>query len=104
MINDHNITLAGWQAIMALATLLCVWGLKFMQEWMKDRRDREADRQSIQALRDIAQSNASIVKGQLEQNGKLASVVAVNEAHHTELIRHLDTVCRARCPLNREEK
>lgn len=98
-----TITIEGWQAITGIVTLLLIWGLKFLQEFYKDRRERETDTAQIQVLRDIAASNAEISKGQVAQNGKLSTVVLINQQHHEELIRTLQSTCKASC-LNFQQK
>lgn len=39
----------------------------------------------------------AVEKATTIQNGKLSEVLAVNEAHHAELIRTLNTTCKASC-------
>ena len=51
-----------------------------------------SDKQSIQALRDIADSNAGIREGQIAQNGKLSKVAEINEIYHKELLRCIDKI------------
>lgn len=89
-----NITVENWQAVVAgLAVLLPMIG-KFWYDFLKDRREREDGKARLDALLEIARSNSNIREGQIEQNGKLSAVMKVNEAHHAELIRALQTTCR----------
>ncbi len=78
----------------ALFVLISGKVMEFWQTWLKNKRDRDNDAKTIRVLESIAASNNEIQKGQVAQNGKLASVVVVNEAHHAELIRTLQTTCR----------
>ena len=89
-----TISVEGWQAATALLTLIFVWALKFWQEFLKDRRDRINDEAQLRVLSDIAASNAKIRDGQIEQNGKLATVVKVNDAYHAEIVRNLQSNCK----------
>ena len=68
---------------------------KELRDIRKDKReqaDREADLALNVEIRDVMRQ---IEIGQANQSGKLAEVVGVNEAHHTELIRSLQIACRA---------
>jgi hypothetical protein len=87
--------------VIAVLTLILVYGLKFLQELLKDRRDRKHDESQINVLKDIVSINNEIRNGQIAQNGKLSAVVSVNEAHHLELIRCLN---RLPCPPTNQPK
>ena len=90
-----TINMESWQVVGGVIVLIMAQGLKFWQEWLKDRRNRALDTASLEALRTISITNAAIRDGQIEQNGKLARVCAVNEAHHLELVRAISG-----CPHN----
>jgi hypothetical protein len=67
-------------------------------------RDEEAGRLRLEALQEIARSNSNIRDGQIEQNGKLATVVKVNEVYHSEMLRAMAQVCQARQLVNQQKK
>ncbi len=87
-------TVETWQI---LVPLLAAWALKFLQEFYKDRRERKSELEKLNVLQSIAQSNVEIREGQIKQNGKLSQVVAVNNAHHNELIGAVRTSCKSDC-------
>jgi len=76
--------------VIAVASLLVVKGFDYFQAWLKDRREQRTDRQQTDALLDIANNIRDVRNGQIEQNGKLSTVVAVNKAYHEEVIRTLE--------------
>lgn len=89
----------GAAAIGAVLTLV----FKFVLDILRDRREREAAKERLQVLRDIATSNQAIREGQIEQNGKLARIMEVNNTRHDEMIRSINASCKAR-PIFQQEK
>ena len=90
-------------ALEALAGITGAWVLKILQEVHRDRRDRLAERDRLAVLTRIADTNETLVRGQAEQNGKLAAVTLLNQAHHEDLIRTLTTTCRFVLPNNQRK-
>src|ERR1019366_1512786 len=95
------------QWITLITLIVGAIGFRF-DAWMKSKRESE-DRQ-IEETRnatyriadfgvntEIRDAVRQVEKTQTAQNGKLAEVVAVNEAHHEELIRALPNICKADC-------
>lgn len=81
--------------VVAVLTLLIPHCVSIYQTFLKDRRERESDKQSLVVQRDISDNIRAVRDGQILQNGKLATVVEVNRAYHDELIRILPTTCKA---------
>lgn len=92
----EGITIDGWQAGAAAIVLILGVIFKFVLDVLNNRKEREASRDRLQVLKDIADSNQAIREGQVAQNGKLSAVVSVNEAHHLELIRAINSSCKAK--------
>lgn len=92
----EGVTIEGWQAGAAAIVLILGVIFKFVLDVLNNRKEREASRDRLQVLKDIAISNQAIREGQVAQNGKLSSVVSVNQAHHEELIRAIQASCKAR--------
>jgi len=63
--------------------------------WRKHKSDTKIDEANLILQSEQRDVLRQIEKGQALQNGKLANVVSVNEAHHAELIRSLQVTCRA---------
>ena len=91
--NVHSDTPVGTWATLILGIIAAV-GFQ-INSWRKDKRESE-DRKSVQAVnietRDVLRQ---IEKGQSTQNGTLSKIYDVNESHHTEMLRVLQTNCKA---------
>jgi len=85
-----------WQAIAAAIVLILGVIFKFALDWRKGRDEREAASERLQYLKDIADTNRAIKEGQIVQNGKLATIMKINDDRHEEMIRTLNSSCKAR--------
>ncbi len=87
--------ITGTSVIVALTVAVLVKGLEWFQAWLKFRRETQNDKDQLEVLRDINSNMRQVRDGQIAQNGKLATVVQVNELHHAELLRALKDRCPA---------
>lgn len=58
--------------------------------------EQKSAAERTQVLKDIATSNQAIREGQLAQNGKLSTIMKINDDRHEEMIRALSSTCRSR--------
>lgn len=92
MIFAEETSLGQWGTFITL--VIGAIGLQ-INAWRKHKYDQanESDKKQIQIeQRDVLRQ---LEVGQAKQNGKLSEVVSINLAHHEELIRSLQTNCRA---------
>jgi hypothetical protein len=67
-----------------------------LRAWTADRAKAKREDIQTEVLRDISRLNNDIRLGQIEQNGKLSTAVAVGSVYHNELLRALKEIpCRA---------
>lgn len=90
------------------AAIVLVLGVifKFVLDWRKGRFERDAATERLQVLRDIADTNRAIKEGQIVQNGKLSTIMKINDDRHEEMIRAMNSSCKAKSifPQTNQEK
>lgn len=89
-----QITVESGAAMGGVGALILAKGFEWWKEWLKDRRERERDNAQTAALTAIAKTNQEIKEGQINQFAAFTGVVAINNEHHTELIRAIDRSCK----------
>lgn len=93
-----------WEKIAAGVVLVIGAMSKVVFDYRKAKADERHAEERLQVLRDIAMSNRDIRSGQLLQNGKLATIMEVNGARHSDIIRTLNSSCKARPIFPMEEQ
>jgi len=78
-----------WQVYCAGIVLVLTVIFKFVIDFYKIKRDRAESEEKLQALRDIAASNRQIREGQTAQNGKLSSIMLINEQYNIKILSAL---------------
>jgi hypothetical protein len=84
--NETSLGQWGMLIVMVLGAVGVLWSR------IHDGKKEDLAQQIQKEQRDVMKQ---IKQGQDLQNGKLATVVSVNEAYHNELIRALQSTCKA---------
>lgn len=69
---------------------------KLLLDHNKAKKEAALAAEQLQTLKDIAHSNQAIREGQLQQNGKLATITEVNGIRHDAMIRAMNSACKAK--------
>lgn len=85
-----------WEAVAGGIVLIVGAVGKVLLDYQKGKREEKHADERLQTLKDIASSNKEIRNGQIEQNGKLATIMQVNGIRHDEMIRTLNSSCKAK--------
>ena len=84
-----------WVLAGGLITIVFVQIGKLLSDYRQDKSHRESTAANLQLQVEQRDVLRQIEKGQTAQNGKLATVVLVNEAYHREVLNSLNHTCRA---------
>jgi len=91
-----------------IATMILGFVANLVKDIFKYLRDRKADKDNLEIQKSIDDNIKDLVKGQVQQNGKLATVIEVNKAYHDQLIgisnfqyenivKGMEKICKADC-------
>ena len=84
-----------WVIVSGMVTMILGFIAKWAADARKDRNDKDARERDLVTNIEIRDALRQIEVGTEKQNGKLDVVVRVDQAHHEELIRVLQTNCKA---------